>query len=105
MDPRNASTRLAARWMWRFRDSQIKESQTEESQTDEESRLGETVVFPNRQQTAADEFTKTFDVEYHPNMAIQNPTSTEAQGTAGSSGQRSGAETQRTGPDRCTNSH
>ena len=92
VDLKNASTPLAARWMQRFRDSQIEGSQTEESETDDESRHAETRASPNPQRTAADKITETFDVEYRPNKAIQDPTGTEGQGTGGSSRQRSGSE-------------
>ena len=105
VNPQNASTPLAARWMQRVRDSQIEESQTEESQTDDESRRGETRTSPNPQRTAADKITKTFDVEYRSNTAVQNPVGTEGQGTTGGSRQRSSGERQHTGPDRCTNCH
>ena len=105
VDPKNASTLLVARWMQRFRNSQIEGSQTEESQTDDESRQGDTRASPNPQRTAADEITETFDVEYRPNTAIQDPAGTEEQGTGGSSRRRTGSERQHTGPDRCTNCH
>ena len=92
VDPKNASTPLAARWMQRFRDSQIEGSQTEESQTDDEPTQGDTRASPNPQRTAAEEITETFDVEYRPYTAIQDPAGTEEQGMGGSSERRTGGE-------------
>ena len=80
VNPKDASTPLAARWMQRVRDSQVEESQTAESQTDDESRQGESRTSPNPQRAMADEITDTFDVEYRPNTAIQNPAGTKGQG-------------------------
>ena len=131
MNPANAQSPFAARWMERVLNQQLSESETDS--LDSRRYEGEERVSPEEQRTAADELTETFDVEDSPNTAIANPTTSGGQGSAGSgqtttgggqgsagagqttpSGgqgstvggrQSAGNERQRTGPDLCTNCH
>ena len=115
--------------MQRVLDQQVSESETDSL----DSRQGGERVSPEKQRTAADEITETFDVDDCPNAAIPNPTTSGGQGSAGggqtttgggrgsagnsqtttgggqgtTSGRRQGTgnERQGTGPDLCANCH